>query len=105
MRTKQNPLGRQLVFGIDYNTPPMSIIRFITTAALACLAVSAAWAHGITGADQEFLINNVGPQIGPYIYLGAKHMVTGYDHLAFLAGVIFFPVSYTHLTLPTIYSV
>ena len=90
MGTKQNPLGRQLVFGIDYNTPPMSIIRFITTAALGCLAVSAAWAHGITGADQEFLINNVGPQIGPYIYLGAKHMVTGYDHLAFLAGVIFF---------------
>ncbi|GIT14692.1 MAG: hypothetical protein CM1200mP36_04480 [Gammaproteobacteria bacterium] len=32
----------------------------------------------------------MGPQIGPYIYLGAKHMVTGYDHLAFLAGVIFF---------------
>jgi hypothetical protein len=28
--------------------------------------------------------------IGPYIYLGAKHMVTGYDHLLFLAGVMFF---------------
>jgi hypothetical protein len=26
----------------------------------------------------------------PYFYLGAKHMVTGYDHLFFLAGVIFF---------------
>ncbi len=50
----------------------------------------AALAHGITGADQVFVINNVGTQIGPYIYLGAKHMVTGYDHLLFLAGVIFF---------------
>ncbi len=29
-------------------------------------------------------------QIAPFIYLGAKHMVTGYDHLLFLAGVIFF---------------
>ena len=29
-------------------------------------------------------------QILPYIYLGAKHMVTGYDHLLFLFGVIFF---------------
>lgn len=26
----------------------------------------------------------------PFTYLGAKHMVTGYDHLLFLFGVIFF---------------
>lgn len=50
----------------------------------------AALGHGIEGADQEFLLRNAGPNIGPYIYLGAKHMVTGYDHLLFLAGVIFF---------------
>ncbi|WP_348240661.1 HupE/UreJ family protein, partial [Salmonella enterica] len=31
-----------------------------------------------------------GIQIIPFIYLGAKHMVTGYDHLLFLVGVIFF---------------
>ena len=68
----------------------MSLVRFVTTAVLGCLVASTSYAHGITGADQEFLINNVGPQIGPYIYLGAKHMVTGYDHLLFLAGVIFF---------------
>lgn len=54
------------------------------------VATTTALAHGITGEDQAFLVNNVGPQIGPYIYLGAKHMVTGYDHLLFLAGVIFF---------------
>jgi hypothetical protein len=36
------------------------------------------------------LLRASGAHIGPYIYLGAKHMVTGYDHLAFLAGVIFF---------------
>jgi hypothetical protein len=56
----------------------------------ALLCAEAAFAHGIEGADQEFLLNNVGPNIGPYLYLGAKHMVTGYDHLLFLAGVIFF---------------
>ena len=54
------------------------------------LCAGATFAHGIEGADQEFLLNNVGPSIGPYLYLGAKHMVTGYDHLLFLAGVIFF---------------
>ena len=48
------------------------------------------FAHGITGPDQAFLLSNVGTQIGVFIYLGAKHMVTGYDHLLFLAGVIFF---------------
>jgi hypothetical protein len=47
-------------------------------------------AHGIAGDDQAFLLRATGAQIGPYIYLGAKHMVTGYDHLLFLAGVIFF---------------
>jgi hypothetical protein len=31
-----------------------------------------------------------GAAIAPFLYLGAKHMVTGYDHLAFLVGVIFF---------------
>lgn len=51
---------------------------------------SAALAHGISGDDQAFLMRSAGAQIGPYIYLGAKHMVTGYDHLFFLAGVIFF---------------
>ena len=29
-------------------------------------------------------------RLGPLLYLGAKHMVTGYDHLLFLVGVIFF---------------
>jgi len=51
---------------------------------------SVASAHGISGDDQEFLLRAIGTHVGPYVYLGAKHMVTGYDHLAFLAGVIFF---------------
>lgn len=61
---------------------------------LTALAVLLGWgvahAHGIAGDDQAFLLRATGPHIGPYIYLGAKHMVTGYDHLLFLAGVIFF---------------
>ncbi len=57
---------------------------------LALICSAAALGHGIEGADQEFLLRNTGPNIGPYLYLGAKHMVTGYDHLLFLAGVIFF---------------
>ena len=56
----------------------------------ALLASALAQAHGIAGDDQAFLLRVTGAHIGPYVYLGAKHMVTGYDHLLFLAGVIFF---------------
>ena len=47
-------------------------------------------AHGVSGKDAVFLQGVQGPAIGPLVYLGAKHMVTGYDHLLFLVGVIFF---------------
>jgi HupE/UreJ protein len=48
------------------------------------------FAHGVTGRDAAFVQSINGAAIGPFLYLGAKHMVTGYDHLAFLVGVIFF---------------
>lgn len=44
-------------------------------------------AHGVSSADQETLTNG---GLMAYILAGAKHMVTGYDHLLFLAGVIFY---------------
>src|SRR6186997_2371960 len=65
------------------------IVRALAAGAIL-LAASAAYAHGIAGDDLEFLRRAAGPHIGPYVYLCAKHMVTGYDHLLFLAGVIFF---------------
>src|SRR2546425_6481586 len=47
-------------------------------------------AHGVSKGDAKFVQANQGAAIGPFLYLGAKHMVTGYDHLLFLVGVIFF---------------
>jgi len=59
--------------------------------ALALVLVAGiAGAHGVAKGDQAFLTSSAGAQIMPFIYLGAKHMVTGYDHLLFLLGVIFF---------------
>jgi len=49
-----------------------------------------AMAHGVDEKTRYFLQNNTGVQFFPFMYIGAKHMVTGYDHLLFLAGVIFF---------------
>lgn len=61
----------------------------------ACLALVILWpaqadAHGVSKGDAKFVQANQGASIGPFMYLGAKHMVTGYDHLLFLVGVIFF---------------
>jgi hypothetical protein len=55
----------------------------------ACQAPFAS-AHGVEGGDAAYLESVTGVQFFPLLYLGAKHMVTGYDHLLFLAGVIFF---------------
>src|SRR6187399_1925608 len=57
---------------------------------LFLLSLDAAHAHGIAGKDAAFVQSVKGAAIAPFIYLGAKHMVTGYDHLLFLFGVIFF---------------
>lgn len=57
---------------------------------IAALFPAIASAHGVAKDDAKFVQANQGAAIGPYLYLGAKHMVTGYDHLMFLVGVIFF---------------
>jgi HupE / UreJ protein len=58
--------------------------------AFGTLVYGQAQAHGISGKDAEFVTQNVGTQIGSFLYLGAKHMVTGYDHILFILGVIFY---------------
>jgi hypothetical protein len=57
---------------------------------LALFTAGDAFAHGVAERDKAFIMANPGVNIIPYLYLGAKHMVTGYDHLLFLFGVIFF---------------
>jgi hypothetical protein len=47
-------------------------------------------AHGVDDNTRLFLEQNEGVQFMPFIYIGAKHMFTGYDHILFLVGVIFF---------------
>ncbi len=60
------------------------------SAALALLASPLAAAHGVADGDAVFIESVSGAHLLPFLYLGAKHMVTGYDHLLFLFGVIFF---------------
>jgi len=71
-------------------TLPSFVTIAITTSLLLLAMPGVVGAHGVSGKDAVFLQNIQGAAIGPLMYLGAKHMVTGYDHLAFLVGVIFF---------------
>jgi len=48
------------------------------------------FAHGVERGDADFLERNAGHALLAFMYLGAKHMITGYDHLLYLLGVIFF---------------
>lgn len=65
--------------------------RFLSLAGLLAMVLSsAALAHGVDEGTKQFLLQNSGLQVIAFMYIGAKHMVTGYDHLLFLVGVIFF---------------
>ncbi|MGX7896840.1 HupE/UreJ family protein [Tsuneonella sp. HG222] len=64
-------------------------LALIGLAALVVLAAPAL-AHDVSEADRNKVAGLEGPAFFPFFYLGAKHMVTGYDHVAFLIGVVFY---------------
>lgn len=64
----------------------------LTLAVLALYAssVAQALAHAVTPGDAGYIQEIWGVHLIPFAYLGAKHMVTGLDHILFLFGVVFF---------------
>lgn len=66
--------------------------------AAACWA-SPAFAHAVAEGDKGYIQEITGIHLLPFAYLGAKHMVTGYDHILFLFGVIFFLYRMKHIAL------
>lgn len=71
--------------------PLARLFGYTLAGMLLCLLGSvAAHAHGVAEGDKGYIQEITGIHWWPFVYLGAKHMVTGYDHLLFLAGVIFF---------------
>lgn len=65
-------------------------ITFMALFAALAVSIPDAGAHGVTAGDKGYIQESSGSLALPFIYLGAKHMVTGYDHLLFLFGVVFF---------------
>jgi hypothetical protein len=56
-------------------------------------------AHAVTEGDKGYIQEISGVNLLPFVYLGAKHMMTGYDHILFLFGVIFFLYRLSHIGL------
>lgn len=63
---------------------------FLAAVFLALLMADTALAHNVTEGDAGYVQEVSGFHPIPFLYLGAKHMVTGYDHILFLLGVVFF---------------
>lgn len=69
---------------------PRVSVPAVVLAAVALMWGEAALAHAVTLGDKGYIQEITGVNLIPFLYLGAKHMVTGYDHILFLLGVIFF---------------
>ncbi|PWA08830.1 HupE/UreJ family protein [Flavobacterium laiguense] len=67
-----------------------NIIPYFLAFIFTLLSCTNLFAHGVDDNTKVFLMDNNGSAFLPFLYVGAKHMITGYDHLLFLVGVIFF---------------
>ncbi|MEO5606491.1 MAG: HupE/UreJ family protein [Polaromonas sp.] len=69
------------------------------SALFVCLLIGGneAFAHAVTAGDKGYIQEISGVNLLPFMYLGAKHMMTGYDHILFLFGVIFFLYRIQHI--------
>ena len=70
--------------------PLWRVACLLALSTVALLWADSALAHAVTLGDKGYIQETTGVKIIPFLYLGAKHMVTGYDHILFLFGVIFF---------------
>lgn len=84
--------------GVLHGSNPWQVALHLTLVVLSLLLLaSTAAAHAVAEGDKGYIQEISGIHLIPFVYLGAKHMVTGYDHLLFLFGVIFFLYRLKHI--------
>jgi hypothetical protein len=76
-----------------------AMISFPAVAIALLVLAEPALAHAVAEGDKGYIQEITGVHLMPFAYLGAKHMITGYDHLLFLAGVIFFLYRMKHIAI------
>jgi len=86
-------LGRRSC--LDATRPLLAIL----IGATLLLSADLAFAHAIAAGDKGYIMEIWGVHLIPFTYLGAKHMITGYDHILFLFGVVFFLYRLQHIAV------
>src|SRR5215203_6473930 len=76
-----------------------ALLALATTLLLISFSSLDAMAHAVAEGDKGYIQEISGVHLLPFVYLGAKHMVTGYDHILFLLGVVFFLYRLNHVAL------
>lgn len=83
-----------LFTNVSITSVPLARLAFSLIIILLAFVSIDTFAHGVDDTTKQFLDSSIaqgkGAQFMPFLYIGAKHMVTGYDHLLFLVGVLFF---------------
>ncbi|MBU8541815.1 HupE/UreJ family protein [Falsiroseomonas tokyonensis] len=79
--------------------PPRELVPALALCLLLLGASVQALAHAVAEGDKGYIQEIAGINLLPFVYLGAKHMVTGYDHILFLFGVIFFLYRLQHIAI------
>ena len=67
---------------------------YVLTALLCVVWGAEAWAHGMSEADKLAIAEGGNMR---YLWLGATHMLSGYDHLLFVFGIIFFLTTFKEI--------
>jgi hypothetical protein len=91
--TSHPPEGGRLAMRVPFVFP---VAAFSVVLAML-VSTSIAAAHAVAEGDKGYIQEISGIHLIPFVYLGAKHMVTGYDHILFLLGVIFFLYRLKHI--------
>lgn len=89
---QSSPGGRSRAF-----TPGSPVLQSLLVLLSVLALAGTAAAHAVAEGDKGYIQEITGVNLIPFVYLGAKHMVTGYDHLLFLFGVIFFLYRLKHI--------
>ncbi len=84
--------------GVSFTGPGCRLFWIFLTLGLLGLSTDVL-AHAVAQGDKGYIQEITGINLIAFIYLGAKHMVTGYDHLLFLLGVIFFLYRMQHIAI------
>ncbi|WP_348827819.1 HupE/UreJ family protein [Halomonas sp. RT37] len=88
--------------GSAFGLPDMArrhALAFLTLLIMLLGASGDALAHAVAEGDKGYIQEIYGVHLISFVYLGAKHMVTGYDHILFLLGVIFFLYRMQHIAI------